>query len=157
MPDPGTWAMIDRVNGNSGMDSVVDLAKSRQARNEKNEHVREASQDLLALLDHHRRHLPEEFLAFLLAMAISDQAIQLTESQGDRQSGQAFMEEVFSTARQLFEAYYPTQARPIPPRLQQPSRADRVDRVDKVASRVVAFLAEQSDSSLESSATLSED
>lgn len=143
--------MIDPVNGNSGMDSVVDLAKSRQARNEKNEHVREASQDLLALLDHHRRHLPEEFMAFLLAMAISDQAIQLTETQGDRQTGQDFLEEVFSTARQLFEGYYPTQARPIPARLQHPPRSD------KAASRVVAFLPEHPESSLESSRTLSDD
>lgn len=146
--------MIDSVNGNTGMDSVVDLAKSRQARHEKNEHVRKASQDLLALLDHHRRHLPEEFMAFLLAMAISDQAIQLTESQGERLSGQNFLEEVFSTARQLFEGYYPTQARPVPPRLQQSPRADRGD---KVASRVVAFLADQTESSLESNGTLSED
>ncbi|WP_303673760.1 hypothetical protein [Vampirovibrio chlorellavorus] len=133
------------------MDSVVDLAKSRQARNEKNEHVREASQDLLALLDHHRRHLPEEFMAFLLAMAISDQAIQLSEAQGDRQTGQDFLEEVFSTARQLFEGYYPTQTRPIPARLQHPPRTD------KAASRVVAFLPEHPESPLEPSRTLSDD
>ncbi len=143
--------MIDPVNGNSGMDSVVDLAKSRQARNEKNENVREASQDLLALLDHHRRQLPEEFMAFLLAMAISDQAIQLTDAQGDRQDGQAFLEEVFSTARQLYEAYYPTQVRPIPARL-QPST-----RTEKIASRVVSFMAEQPEPPLESSGTSSED
>jgi hypothetical protein len=143
--------MIDPVNGNSGMDSVVDLAKSRQARNEKNEHVREASQDLLALLDHHRRHLPEEFMAFLLAMAISDQAIQLTEAQGERQTGQAFLDEVFSTARQLYEAYYPSQSRPMPARLQPTLRAE------KPASRVVSFMSEQAESSLESSGTLSDD
>lgn len=143
--------MIDRINGNSGMDSVVDLAKSRQARHEKNENVREASQDLLALLDHHRRQLPEEFMAFLLAMAISDQAIQLTDAQGDRQDGQAFLEEVFSTARQLYEAYYPTQVRPIPARLQPTTRTE------KIASRVVSLMAEQPESSLESSRTSSED
>lgn len=143
--------MIDPVNGNSGMDSVVDLAKSRQARNEKNEHVREASQDLLALLDHHRRQLPEEFMAFLLAMAISDQAIQLTDAQGERQDGQAFLDEVFSTARQLYEAYYPSQVRPVPARLQQ------VPRPEKLASRVVAFLGESAESSIESGRLSPED
>ncbi|WP_373531333.1 hypothetical protein [Vampirovibrio sp.] len=119
------------------MDSIVDLAKSRQARNEKNENVREASQDMLALLDHHRGQLPEEFLAFLLAMALSDQAIQLTETSGDRQAGLAFMEEVFMTARQLFEGYHPSQVRPVPARLQHFSRPDKPN-----ASRVVSLIAD---------------
>lgn len=135
--------MIDPVNGEPVMDSVVDLAKSRQARNEKNESVREASQDLLALLDHHRSQLPEEFLAFLMAMALSDQAIQMTNASGDRQAGQAFLDEVAMTARQLFEAYYPGQSRPVPSRLQPAARSE------KQPSRVVAFMAEQPDNTLE--------
>jgi hypothetical protein len=125
--------------GKSGMDSIVDLAKSRQARNEKNEQVREASQDILALLDHHREQLPQEFLAFLLAMAMSDQAIQLTDSTGDRQAGQAFIEEVFMTARQLFDAYHPAQVRPVPARLHPLSRPERPPN-----SRVVPLISDLS-------------
>jgi hypothetical protein len=125
--------------GKTGMDSIVDLAKSRKARNEKNENVREASQDMLALLDHHRGQLPEEFLAFLLAMALSDQAIQLTDTTGDRQAGQLFMEEVFMTARQLFDAYHPGQVRPVPARLQHLPRPEKPTN-----SRVVSLITDLS-------------
>lgn len=121
------------------MDGVVDLAESRKARHEKNENVREASQELLALLDHHRGNLPESFMAFLLAMAVSDQAIQYTDAANDRQAGEAFMEEVSNAARQLFEAYYPAQGRPIPLRL----------RSDRPSSRVIPLLGDVEPTSLE--------
>ena len=116
------------------MDSIVDLAESRKARNEKNEHVREASQELLALLDHHRRQLPESFLAFLMAMAVSDQAIQQADATGDRQAGEAFMQEVFTVSRQLYEAYYTTTGLPR-------STAPR-QRAERQASRVIPLMIE---------------
>lgn len=122
------------------MDGVVDLAESRKARHEKNENVREASQELLTLLDHHRGNLPESFMAFLLAMAISDQAIQYTDATGNRQAGEAFMEEVFTAARQLFDTYYPTtQGRSAPLRL----------RLDRASSRVISLLGDVDPASLE--------
>lgn len=123
------------------MDGIVDLAESRKARNEKNENVREASQELLALLDHHRGHLPESFMAFLLAMAVSDQAIQYTDTTGDRQAGEAFMEEVFTATRQLFDAYYPAsnQIRAVQPR----------QRTEKQTPRVVPLMMDIEDASLE--------
>lgn len=123
------------------MDGIVDLAESRKARNEKNEHVREASQELLALLDHHRGQLPDSFMAFLVAMAVSDQAIQQAENMGEQQAGDAFLQEVFTVSRQLFEAYYATssQIRPLHAR----------QRSERQASRVVPLMVDSEEMELE--------
>lgn len=108
------------------MDGVVNLAESRKARNEKSEQVREASRELLALIEKQRPHLPEEFLTFLMAMAVSDQAMHYTEEAGDKKAGLEFIDNLYQTARQLFEAYYPNQVRVVSARARHERNANRV-------------------------------
>ena len=89
------------------MDGIVDLAESRKARSEKSEQLREAATSLLVLLERHRAHISEEFMAFLLAMAISDQALHYAQQGHGKQAGDQFLDNLFNTARQLFDAHYP--------------------------------------------------
>ncbi len=118
------------------MDGVVDLAESRKARNEKSETVREASKELLMLLERQRPHLPEEFMTFLLAMAVSDQAIDYTEKAGDKKAGLDFIENLFITARQLFETYYPNQIRAVNTRMRSEKASGQlVQLAEKAAER----------------------
>ncbi len=112
------------------MDRIIDLTESRKAKLEKNEQFRDAASELLSLLDGQRERIPEEFMTFLLALAISDQAMfydsQNPEAGGARHpgsrpaSGSPFLEELFVTVRQLYETQYPpgrkpTAAPPLPP------------------------------------------
>lgn len=94
------------------MDSIVDLAESRRAKQEKSELLKDASQDLLLLLEKQRQYLSEEFLTFLLAMAISDQALYFSQLAGEKKAGGYFIESLFNNARLLFEAHYPGISRP---------------------------------------------
>lgn len=89
------------------MDSVVDLAESRKAKTEKNAQFRDASKDLLLLLERQRQYISEEFMTFLLAMAISDQALHYAELAGSKTAGDQFIENLFNTVQLLFDAHYP--------------------------------------------------
>lgn len=96
------------------MDSIINLAQSRKARQERGEQLSNAASDLLALLNRQRESISEEFMTFLVAMAVSDQAIQYAKA-GDRSSGSQFIEQLFTTAQQLFETHYRPDCRvPVP-------------------------------------------
>lgn len=101
------------------MDRIVDLTESRKARSEKSEQYQESGNDLLLLLERQRENIPEEYLAFLLALAISDQALyyaKQTQQKPDtqKQTGLQFIDHLFLTARQLFETHYPLNTRKAP-------------------------------------------
>jgi hypothetical protein len=64
-----------RLNGEQGMDSIIDLTQSRKARHERGENFRNAAKDLLTLIETQRQFMTEEFMTFLIAMAVSDQAL----------------------------------------------------------------------------------
>lgn len=85
------------------MDSVVDLAESRKAKSEKNRQLQHAANELLMLLDQQREELSEEFMTFLLAMALSDQALYYAQKSQQWQAGEEFFGNLVETARQLFE------------------------------------------------------
>lgn len=85
------------------MDSVVDLAESRKAKTEKSKLLRQAANKLLMLLDQQREDISEEFMTFLLAMAISDQALYYAQKSQQLQSGEEFIANLLETAKQLFE------------------------------------------------------
>lgn len=85
------------------MDSVVDLAESRKAKSEKNRQLRQAANELLMVLDQHREELSEEFMTFLLAMMISDQALYYAQKSQQWQVGEDFFDNLVETARQLFQ------------------------------------------------------
>lgn len=94
------------------MDSVVDLAESRKAKTEKSEQFRDASKDLLLLLERQRGYISEEFMTFLLAMAISDQALYYASLAGASPAGQKkagldFIENLFNTVRLLYDVHFP--------------------------------------------------
>jgi uncharacterized protein (UPF0303 family) len=91
------------------MDSVVDLAESRKAKTEKSEQFRDAARDLLMVLERQREYISEEFMTFLVAMAVSDQALYYAQATGQKRDGDNFIENLFNTTRQLFEAHYPAQ------------------------------------------------
>lgn len=89
------------------MDSVVDLAESRKAKTEKSEQFRDASKELLYLLERQRGYISEEFMTFLLAMAISDQALYYASAAGQKQAGLEFIENLFNTVRLLYDVHFP--------------------------------------------------
>jgi hypothetical protein len=89
------------------MDRILDLTESRKAKSEKNELFRDAGQELLSLLEQQREDIPEEYLTFLLALAVSDQALHYAAEAQSRQAGLQFMENLLVTARQLFETHAP--------------------------------------------------
>ncbi|MCE3234175.1 MAG: hypothetical protein K0Q50_355 [Vampirovibrio sp.] len=89
------------------MDSVVNFAESRKAKTEKSEQFRDASKDLLLLLERQRQSIPVEYMTFLLAMAISDQALHYAEQAGSKAGGNQFIENLFNTAQLLFDAHFP--------------------------------------------------
>jgi hypothetical protein len=89
------------------METVVDLAESRKARSEKNQQLRQAANDLLTLLEQQREEISEEFMSFLLAMAISDQAMFYAEKTQQWQAGERFIENLVTTTHQLFDTHGP--------------------------------------------------
>jgi hypothetical protein len=93
------------------MDTVVDLAESRKAKSEKSKQLRQAAKELLTLLEQQRQDISEEFMTFLLAMAISDQALHYVEKAQQWQAGEEFIENLVETTRQLFEANGPVERR----------------------------------------------
>jgi hypothetical protein len=121
------------------MDRILDLAESRKAKVEKTEQFREAGDDLLTLLERQRDAIPEEYLAFLLALAVSDQAMHYATVAKNKEAGHAFMENLFTTARQLFETHYP-----------QPRKPSRVPfRTEASPGRVLEFPPGDADDPLE--------
>lgn len=88
------------------MKRVLDLNEGRKARSEKSERFRDAAKDLVGLLERQRQHISHDFMAFLMAMATTDQALHYAETGQGRESGEKFLEQLFATARQLFDAHY---------------------------------------------------
>jgi len=108
------------------MDSIVDLAESRKAKSEKSRQLRQAAKDLLTLLEQQREEISEEFITFLLAMAVSDQALHYAEKAQQWQAGEEFVENLIETTRQLFEANGPIERRAHAPKAKAESQAGRV-------------------------------
>lgn len=121
------------------MDSVVNFAESRKAKTEKSEQFRDASKDLLLLLERQRQYISEEFMTFLLAMAISDQALHYAEQAGSKTAGDQFIENLFNTVQLLFNAHYPG-----------PVRGDSLKpKPETPSGQVIQFTGEHSQSPLE--------
>lgn len=108
------------------MDSVVDLAESRKAKSEKSRQLRQAAKELLTLLEQHRQEISEEFITFLLAMAISDQALFYVEKAQQWQAGEEFIENLVETTRQLFEANGPVEGRTAQAKVKAESQVGRI-------------------------------
>jgi hypothetical protein len=89
------------------MDSIVDLAESRKAKTEKSEQFRHASKDLLILLERQRVSISQEYMTFLLAMALSDQALYYATVAGQKKAGSDFIENLFNTTQLLYDAHFP--------------------------------------------------
>lgn len=122
------------------MDGVVDLAESRKAKSEKSEQFRDASRELLILLERQRNYISEEFITFLLAMAVSDQALHYAETAGQKKAGADFIENLYNTARQLFETHHSGTDKPEHPAKIKP---------DEHAGRILQFGGEQVDKPVE--------
>jgi hypothetical protein len=121
------------------MDSVVDLAESRKAKSEKSEQFRDAARDLLILLERQRHYISEEFMTFLLAMAVSDQALHYSKNAGQQKAGANFIENLFTTAQQLFEIHE-----------SDTGKTEHLkSKPDEHAGRVLQFSGEHSDKSVE--------
>jgi len=88
------------------MKRIIDLAQSRKARHEKGGLFRDTGREVLELLEARRRQMTEEFMTFLIALAVSDQAIHYAGEARDRKAGLRFIDNVFNTVRQLFETHY---------------------------------------------------
>jgi hypothetical protein len=121
------------------MDGVVDLAESRKAKSEKSEQFRDAARDLLILLERQRHHISEEFMTFLIAMAVSDQALHYANTAGHQNAGHQFLNNLITTARQLFEAHDPGAGKADHPK----------SRPDEHAGRVLPFTGDPTDKSVE--------
>ncbi len=102
------------------MDSVVNLAESRKARSEKSKQLRQAAKELLTLLEEQRQEISEEFMTFLLAMAISDQAFYYVEKGQQWQAGEKFIENLVDTTLQLFETNGPAECGTVTERKARP-------------------------------------
>jgi hypothetical protein len=126
------------INGEQGMDSIIDLTKSRKARQERGESFRAAAGDLLLLLERQRQNLSEEYMTFLIAMAVSDQAIHYAGLAQSPKAGQHFIDHLFTTARQIFETH--CQEGRIPPRIRTrtPEAAPRVVELGRQPARGVS-------------------
>jgi hypothetical protein len=129
--------MITSVKTELGMETVVDLAESRKAKSEKSKQLRQAAKELLTLLEQQRQDISEEFIAFLLAMAISDQALHYVEKAQQWQAGELFIENLVATTRQLFEANGPLERRP----------ASTKTKPESPPGQLLSFAGEQSDHS----------
>jgi hypothetical protein len=106
MPDFKTSAMIRiQLTGIIGMDSIVDLTESRKARSERSELFRTSAKDLLMLLERQRTQISEEFMTFLLALAVSDQALHYSDENRNPHAGQSFLDNLFNTAQQIYETH----------------------------------------------------
>ena len=82
---------------------VVDLAETRRSKRDRIRLHREASRSVLGVIEQYRIALGPKYLAFLMAAAMAEQA-HLTSPQ-NIQAGEAWMEEVFLTARQLYAGH----------------------------------------------------
>lgn len=89
------------------MDRIIDLTKTRKARHERGENFRTASRDLLMMLEKQREFMSEEFMTFLTAMAVSDQALHYAAAKGSKKAGMQFIDHVFTTVKQIYETNYP--------------------------------------------------
>jgi hypothetical protein len=89
------------------MDSIIDLTQSRKARHERGENFRNAAKDLLTLIETQRQFMTEEFMTFLIAMAVSDQALHYATVADNKKAGLNFIDHLFTTVRQIFETNYP--------------------------------------------------
>jgi hypothetical protein len=128
-----------KLIGESGMDSVVDLAESRKAKTEKSEQFRDAARDLLLLLEQQRHHISEEFMTFLIAMAVSDQALHYAQESDNKKDGNAFIDNLFNTARQLFETHYAGGGKAEPVKLKS----------DEPSGQILQFAGDHADKSVE--------
>lgn len=89
------------------MESIIDLSRGRKARHEREEYFRDAAKTLLLMLEGQRQYLTEDFMTFLMAMAVSDQALAYAEEAGNKKAGLAFIEHLLTTTQQIFETSYP--------------------------------------------------
>jgi hypothetical protein len=87
------------------MERIIDLNQTRQVRMDRQEQFRSATEDLMGLLEKYRSTIPEEFMTFLLALAVSEQAIYYSGEANSPKAGQFFMEHLSHTADQLFEIH----------------------------------------------------
>lgn len=87
------------------MERVIDINQSRQVRQDRQEQFKCATEDLMDLLEKYRKTIPEEFMTFLLALAVSEQAIFYANEANSPQAGQFFLEHLAHTAEQLFEIH----------------------------------------------------
>ena len=131
------------------MDSVVNLAESRKAKSEKSKQLRQAAKELLTLLEQQRQEISEEFMTFLLAMAISDQAFYYVEKGQQWQAGEQFIENLVDTTLQLFETNGPAECG---------TGTERKERPASPVGRLLSFAGELSEKALaEKSADQSKD
>jgi chorismate mutase len=100
-----TWVKIKPVYRGEGMERIIDLNQSRQVRQDRQEQFRSATEDLMDLLEKYRNTIPEEFMTFLLALAVSEQAIYYANKANTAKAGQFFLEHLSHTAEQLFEIH----------------------------------------------------
>lgn len=84
------------------MDRIIDINQTRQERLERQEQFRKAAEDLMNLLEHHRETIPEEFMTFLLSLAISEQAAYYANQANSNEAGYSFLDQLQNTAEQLF-------------------------------------------------------
>lgn len=87
------------------MERIIDLNQSRQAREERQEQFRVATEELMTLIERYRTTIPEEFMTFLLALAVSEQAVFYANEENSAKAGYFFLEHLSQTAGQLFDIH----------------------------------------------------
>lgn len=87
------------------MERIIDLNQSRRSREDRQEQFRNATEDLMALLEKYRSSIPEEFMTFLLALAVSEQALYYAGESNSAKTGHFFLEHLSQTAEQLYEIH----------------------------------------------------
>jgi hypothetical protein len=87
------------------MERIIDLNQSRRTREDRQEQFKNATEDLMALLEKYRSSIPEEFMTFLLALAVSEQALYYAGQANSAKTGHFFIEHLSQTAEQLFEIH----------------------------------------------------
>ncbi|HEY9746777.1 MAG TPA: hypothetical protein V6C99_11230 [Oculatellaceae cyanobacterium] len=87
------------------MKRIIDFNQSRLSRAERQEQFRNATEDLMTLLEKYRATIPEEFMTFLLALAASEQAIHYANQANSAEVGLDFLGQMAETAEQLYEIH----------------------------------------------------
>lgn len=84
------------------MSTVIDLTETRRIKQERCTLYSDAARDLMRVVETYRHKLDKKYMAFLFAMALADLAMRYSGAQ--QQTGQAFLDEVMTTVRQLHGA-----------------------------------------------------